>query len=167
MMGKSDLLIVLGASFSNHTGISIKKKTIQVDIDRMTLGKFHPVTVPLWGEIRATLKLFCDGLDNVDRSAVREDIAKYKHFWRNQKEHDAGLVDVQGRMHPALVFEHLTTLVPADAVICVDVGNNTYSFGRYFECSARMYSCQAILVALALRCPRLWGPGPRSAVCAR
>ncbi len=64
MMGRSDLLLVLGASFSNHTGISIKKKTIQVDIDRMTLGKFKPVTIPLWGEIGATLKLFCERLDN-------------------------------------------------------------------------------------------------------
>ena len=28
----------------------------------------------------------------------------------------------------------MTRLVPEDAVIAVDVGNNTYSFGRYFEC---------------------------------
>ncbi len=32
---------------------------------------------------------------------------------------------------------------PADAVICVDVGNNTYSFGRYFESSGS----QAVLMS--------------------
>ena len=29
--------------------------TIQVDLDRMMLGKFHPVEVPLWGDIGRTL----------------------------------------------------------------------------------------------------------------
>ena len=33
----------------------------------------------------------------------------------------------------ASVFSVLTELAPEDAVIAVDVGNNTYSFGRYFE----------------------------------
>ena len=32
-----------------------------------------------------------------------------------------------------MLFETLSGHVPDDAVICVDVGNNTYSFGRYFE----------------------------------
>src|SRR5205085_3241993 len=43
------------------------------------------------------------------------------------------LADGRGRMHPAHVFAHLSDVVPEDAVIAVDVGNNTYSFGRYFE----------------------------------
>lgn len=33
------------------------------------------------------------------------------------------------------MFAALTVLAPENAVIAVDVGNNTYSFGRYFECS--------------------------------
>jgi thiamine pyrophosphate-dependent acetolactate synthase large subunit-like protein len=82
IMGQSDLLIVLGASFSNHTGISVKKKTIQVDIDRMTLGKFHPVTVPLWGEIGTTLKLFNERLAPIQRPQVQADIARRWTSWR-------------------------------------------------------------------------------------
>ena len=50
-MGRSDCLLVFGASFSDHTGIATYVPTIQVDFDRMMLGKFHPVDVPLWGEI--------------------------------------------------------------------------------------------------------------------
>ena len=56
-MARSDCLLVLGASFSNHTGIATCVPTIQVDLDRMTLGKFHPVDVPLWGDIGRTLAL--------------------------------------------------------------------------------------------------------------
>jgi len=137
MMGQSDLLIALGASFSNHTGISIKKKIIQVDIDRMTLGKFHPVTVPLWGEIGVTVKEFCERLDKLRRPQVRELIARRWAYWRREKEKHVDHLDSRGRMHPFLVFKHLTDLVPEDAVLCVDVGNNTYSFGRSFECSGQ------------------------------
>ena len=50
-MNESDCLIVLGASFSHHTGITAKKPTVQIDWDPMMLGKFHPVDVPVWGEI--------------------------------------------------------------------------------------------------------------------
>jgi thiamine pyrophosphate-dependent acetolactate synthase large subunit-like protein len=43
--------------------------------------------------------------------------------------------DDRGRgVASAAVFAALTRHVPEDAVIAVDVGNNTYSFGRYFEC---------------------------------
>jgi pyruvate oxidase len=137
MMGQSDLLIVLGASFSVHTGISAKKKTIQVDIDRMTLGKFHPVTVPLWGEIGTTVRLMCQRLDRVASPDTRVMIAKRWAYWRGEKEKHTGHLDKNGRLHPALVFKHLSVLAPENAVLCVDVGNNTYSFGRFFECSGQ------------------------------
>ena len=46
LMNESDLLVVFGASFSNHTGIAPYKPIVQVDFDPMALGRFHPVTVP-------------------------------------------------------------------------------------------------------------------------
>jgi thiamine pyrophosphate-dependent acetolactate synthase large subunit-like protein len=45
------------------------------------------------------------------------------------------LMDERGAMHPARVFAELSSAVPDDAVITVDVGNNTYAFGHYFETS--------------------------------
>lgn len=132
-MGRSDCLLVLGASFSDHTGIATYVPTIQVDFDRMMLGKFHPVHVPLWGEIGRTLELFQKAVPSADRPAQRESIARQWKRWRTEKEVRALLTDGRGRMHPAHVFRQLSEAVPEDAVIAVDVGNNTYSFGRYFE----------------------------------
>ena len=43
LMNESDLLLVFGASFSNHTGIAPYKPIVQVDFDPMALGRFHPV----------------------------------------------------------------------------------------------------------------------------
>jgi thiamine pyrophosphate-dependent acetolactate synthase large subunit-like protein len=135
MMGRADCLLVLGASFSNHTGISEKKPTIQVDFDRMMLGKFHPVDIPLWGEIGTTIELLRSHLEASARPHVTAEIAERWQVWRAEKARRAHLVDEAGRMHPASLFETLSRVVAADAVLPVDVGNNTYAFGHYFECS--------------------------------
>ena len=55
-------------------------------------------------------------------------------IWRSEKE--SRTADDRGMgVNSAAVFAALTRSAPADAVIAVDVGNNTYSFGRYFECT--------------------------------
>ena len=136
MMGRADVLLVFGASFSNHTGISKKKKTIQIDFDRMTLGKFHPVDIPLWGDIGVACASLAAGLEGTDcaetRHYVRREIAGRWRLWRDEKAQRARESDEDG-INSARLFAEMSTVVPEDAVIAVDVGNNTYSFGRYFE----------------------------------
>jgi thiamine pyrophosphate-dependent acetolactate synthase large subunit-like protein/nitrite reductase/ring-hydroxylating ferredoxin subunit len=136
-IAKADCLLVLGASFSNHTSIPAYVPTIQVDLDRMMLGKFHPVEVPVWGEIGRTLELLSVALPQVDRPDQREVVAARWARWRTEKAARMPLTDHLGRLHPALVFHELGSVVPDDAVIAVDVGNNTYSFGHFFECRGR------------------------------
>jgi pyruvate oxidase len=133
-MNEADLLVVLGASFADHTGISPYKRTIQVDRDPMTLGRFQPVTVPLMGDIGVAARLLADapavGARTEDQ---RADIAERWAIWRAEKRRR--LQDDAGRgVSSAAIFDALTRHAPDDAVIAVDVGNNTYSFGRYFEC---------------------------------
>jgi len=134
MMGRSDVLLVLGASFSNHTGISTKKKLIQVDYDRMTLGKFHPVDVPLWGDIGITADLLMEALANTPfkRDFIPKEIAARWGRWRAEKQSRVADSQDDG-LNSAFLFQHLSDIVPENAVLAVDVGNNTYSFGRYFE----------------------------------
>jgi len=134
IMNEADLLLVLGASFSNHTGIYPGHPIIQVDFERMQLGKFHPVELPVWGEIATTAKLLSERLDRGDPAATdqRGDVADRKRIWAAEKRNR--LADDRGNgVNSASIFESMTRLVPEDAVIAVDVGNNTYSFGRYFE----------------------------------
>ena len=134
VMNEADLLLVLGASFSNHTGIYAGHPIVQVDSDRMQLGKFHEVTVPVWGDIASTLSLIEPELDANPPAAVdqRPDVAARRAIWYAEKESRAG--DDRGHgVASAAVFAAMSRLVPEDAVIAVDVGNNAYSFGRYFE----------------------------------
>ena len=136
-MSRADLLLVLGASFSNHTGISEKKPTIQVDADRMALGRFHPIDLPILSDIGVFLEMLDETVEDRARPDVRGAIAKRRADWTAEKERRPGLHDERGWMHPARIFRTLGRVMAADAVISVDVGNNTYAFGHYFEAKGR------------------------------
>jgi len=132
-MNGCDLQIVLGASFSNHTGIEKKKPTVQIDFERMALGKFHPVEVPVWGEIETSVRLIARQLPS--QVAARDQEAELSERWRMWREEKASRWnDDRGKgLNSAWLFNVLSDCVPENAVLAVDVGNNTYSFGRYFE----------------------------------
>jgi len=157
VMNESDCLLVFGASFSNHTGITPKKPIIQVDFDPMILGKFHAVAVPVWGEIGVTTDIFRDRLKGKN-SAVdqRSDLEKRWAIWRSEKE--SRLEDDRGKgVNSASIFAAMTRLVPDDAIIAVDVGNNTYSFGRYFECERQAVLMSGYLGSIGFSFPAAMG----------
>ena len=84
-MDNADLLLVLGASFSKHTGITDKKPTIQVDYDPHALAKFHKVKSQVLGEIGITIDILIDkvNMNNVDFSLqIKEQWTK----WRKEKK---------------------------------------------------------------------------------
>ena len=156
-MNECDALLVFGASFSNHTGITPKKPIIQVDFDPMILGKFHAVEVPVWGEIGVTAALLKERLagktDTVDQ---RGEVAERWAIWRAEKE--KRLADDRGEgVNSAQIFAALTRQVPEDAIIAVDVGNNTYSFGRYFESKRQAVLMSGYLGSIGFSLPAAMG----------
>ncbi|MGX6647874.1 thiamine pyrophosphate-dependent enzyme [Maricaulaceae bacterium MS644] len=133
-MNECDLILALGSSFSNHTGISPGKPIIQVEFEAMQVGKFHPVALPLLGEVRRTTGILRTLLRAASISTVdqRGEVAERWRIWREEKARR--LTEDRGRgLSASVVFDALTRAAPSDAVIAVDVGNNAYSFGRYFE----------------------------------
>jgi thiamine pyrophosphate-dependent acetolactate synthase large subunit-like protein len=156
-MNEADLLLVLGASFSNHTGITPKTPTIQVDFDPMALGRFHPIEVPVWGDIGTTVAIFQDRLAGGGAAIdPRMEIAERWQIWRAEKARRQAEGRGQG-IDSASIFAALTRRVPADAVIAVDVGNNTYSFGRYFECQRQAVLMSGYLGSIGFGFPAALG----------
>ena len=157
-MNSSDLLVVFGASFSGHTGINPAIPTIQIDFDPITLGKFHPVMVPLYGEIGTTARLLLAGLGDSggDWEDQRSEVASKRVEWRSEKSRREQLDGGKG-MSSASVFESMSRLLPEDAVVAVDVGNNTYSFGRYFECQAQSVLMSGYLGSIGFGFPAAMG----------
>lgn len=156
-MNESDLLIVLGASFSNHTGITRSKPIIQVDFERMQLGKFHPVTLPVWGEIGAFCKAVTPQLSrSADRPDQISELAERWQMWRAEKA-TRMTEESTGGVHSVAIFEALSRIAPADALIAVDVGNNTYSFGRYFETKGQRVMMSGYLGSIGFALPAAMG----------
>jgi pyruvate oxidase len=133
IMNEADTLLVLGASFSNHTGIYPGHPIVQVDFDPMQLGKFHPVEVPVWGEIGVVVERLRAELPGEPRGEDQAaQLAERWAIWRAEKASRAE--DDRGAgVNSASIFAAMQRQVPDDAVIAVDVGNHAYSFGRYFE----------------------------------
>ncbi len=156
-MNETDLIIVFGASFSNHTGITPKKPTIQVDFDPLALSKFHQIDAAVWGEISRTLEIFSEELqghtgftDQVPEIAERWDI------WKEEKKKRLTETSEKGFSSIA-VFEAMNQLAPKNAVMCVDVGNNAYSFGRYFEPQEHDFLMSGYLGSIGFALPAAMG----------
>ncbi len=135
LMNESDLLIVIGASFANHTGIATYKPIVQIDDTPTAIGRFNPVAVGLLGDAEGTLTALRAAIEHTDEIQPvdqREDVAARWKLWRAEKQRR--IADDHGRgLSSAAVFAALTRYCPPEAVISVDVGNHAYSFGRYFE----------------------------------
>jgi len=156
-MNECDCLLVLGASFSNHTGITPKKPTIQVDFDAMMLGKFHAVDVPVWGELGVTVHRFLKDLHgHINTNDQRSEITERWKIWRTEKQRRE--LDDRGKgLNSASIFAAMTRHIPANAIMAVDVGNNTYSFGRYFECEEQAILMSGYLGSIGFSLPAAMG----------
>jgi thiamine pyrophosphate-dependent acetolactate synthase large subunit-like protein len=159
-MNESDLLLVFGASFANHTGIASYKPIVQVDSEADSLARFHPITVPVLGDIAVTARRFraevaaiSGGINGVDQ---RPDVAVRRSIWQEEKARR--VTDDRGQgVASAALFAALSRAVPDNAVIAVDVGNNTYSFGRYFECKQQSVLMSGYLGSIGFGFPAAMG----------
>ena len=156
-MNEADLLVVFGASFSNHTGIADYKPIVQVDRDPMALGRFHPVDVAVLGDVGVTAEALAAAV--ADRTAAVDQAAEVAERWAIWREEKASRRrDDRGiGLGAAAVFDAMTRLVDVDAVVCVDVGNNTYSFGRYFEACRQHVLMSGYLGSIGFALPAALG----------
>ncbi|MEP1231446.1 MAG: thiamine pyrophosphate-dependent enzyme [Litorimonas sp.] len=155
-MNECDVILALGASFSNHTGIEKSKPIIQVDFDPAQLGRFHAIDVPVLGEIGVTVSAFAKAVKTKSMVDQREEIADRWKIWRAEKDNRRRDESEKG-LNSAVIFDALSSLVPDDAVIAVDVGNNTYSFGRYFECAGQSVLMSGYLGSIGFSFPAAMG----------
>ncbi|MDN5216570.1 thiamine pyrophosphate-binding protein [Fulvivirgaceae bacterium BMA12] len=156
-MNEADLLLVLGASFSNHTGITDHKPTIQVDFDPLALSKFHKIDCQVWGEIGVTIDLISKAVaGHMNTFDQRPEIEERWHIWKAEKQ--KRLKDNHGKgVSSIAVFEAMNQLMPEDAVMCVDVGNNAYSFGRYYESKQNTFLMSGYLGSIGFAFPAALG----------
>ena len=92
----------------------------------------------------------------INKSDQREEIAKRWDIWRQEKA--KRLLEDRGEgVSSAALFDALTRHAPANAVMCVDVGNNAYSFGRYFESKNHSFLMSGYLGSIGFAFPAAMG----------
>lgn len=156
-MNESDLLVVFGASFSNHTGIADYKPIVQVDFDPMALGRFHSVDVPVLGHVGVTAQRMREMVPASFRPHdCTAEVGERRRLWQSEKRSRA--MDDRGEgVNAAAIFDVLSEAIDPDAVIAVDVGNNTYSFGRYFETKRQSILMSGYLGSIGFGFPAAMG----------
>ncbi len=168
LMNESDLLVVVGASFSNHTGIAAYKPIIQIDDEPAAIGRFHAVTVPILADAALALEALDAATDVAAALDQRADIATRWALWRDEKQRRS--TDDRGRgVSAAAVFAALSEHLPADAVVAVDVGNHAYSLGRYLESKGQPVLMSGYLGSIGFGYPAAmgaWAADPSRAVVA-
>ena len=158
LMNEADLLLVVGASFANHTGIAPYKPIIQIDDSPAAIGRFTGVQLGLLGDASVTLRQLLDALHPSELAATdqRPDVAARWTLWRAEKARR--VADDRGRgLSAAAVFAALGRHCPVDAVITVDVGNHAYAFGRYFESSGQPVLMSGYLGSIGFGYPAALG----------
>ena len=125
----SDLLIVVGSSFSDMTKIP-PKRIIQIDIDPMMLAKNYPSEVSLWGSSAELLPKLTESVTGKENKGYLSEINKLKKEWADTlaKEADSSRKPVR----PQYIIKVLNDKIAEDAIISLDVGDNGWWFGRNF-----------------------------------
>ena len=129
LVRESDLLIVIGSSFSDMTQIPAKNM-IQIDIDSMMIAKNYPVEVGLWGNSAELLPQITDAIKDKRNEERLVEIVKLKKEWIDllMREADPSKTPIR----PQYIIKVLNDKISSDAIISLDIGDNGWWFGRNF-----------------------------------
>ncbi|HEX5087611.1 MAG TPA: thiamine pyrophosphate-binding protein [Nocardioides sp.] len=158
LMNEADLLLVVGASFSSHTGIAPWQRIVQIDDTPTAIGRFDAVTADLLGDAAVVVPALAEAIRAAGTKAEdqRDDVARRWEIWRTEKARRAA--DDRGRgVSAAAVFAALSEHLPVEAVVAVDVGNHAYSLGRYLESKGQPVLMSGYLGSIGFGYPAAMG----------
>ena len=159
LMAKSDLLIAIGSSFSDLTHVP-RKRTVQIDINPLMIGRRYPVEVGLLGNSAVLIPKLTAMVQQKQNEGYLAEVARLKQDWFSQvaKEVQADKKPIR----PPYIIKVLNDKLADDAVISLDVGENCWWFGRNF----RMRKSQKMVMSGTLATMGFGLPGALAAALA-
>lgn len=157
MQTRSDLIVVFGGGMAPHTGITPKRTVVRIDTDPLASRRNGPnVEVFAMADAGLAATALMDATAEGHKAELRTWLASRTEWWEARKQSRIG-VDRDGRLTSAAIFAALKQHIPADAVTALDVGNSTYSFGRYFEANGQRVAMSGWLGSIGYALPAAIG----------
>jgi acetolactate synthase-1/2/3 large subunit len=136
--GACDLMIAIGVRFDDRvTGktdsFASQSKIVHIDIDPTSIRKNIPVTIPVVGDCKSSLKhinQLIDRIDLGDISAKREKWLEQIEQWKSTKPLAYKQEDV---IKPQYVIEKLYEVTQGNAIITTEVGQNQMWAAQYYH----------------------------------
>ncbi|MCW4004481.1 MAG: thiamine pyrophosphate-binding protein [Candidatus Bathyarchaeota archaeon] len=159
LMEKTDLLIVIGSSFSDLTQIP-QRRMVQIDINPLMIARRYPVEVGLLGNSAVLIPKLTEHVKKKENAEYLAEVSRLKQAWLNQLEKEA---DASAKpIRPPYIIKVLNEKIADDAVISLDVGENCWWFGRNF----RMKKSQKMVMSGTLATMGFGLPGALAAALA-
>jgi len=130
LMNKADLLIAIGASFSDLSQIP-EKRMVQIEINPLMVARRFPAEVALLGNSTVLIPKLTAKIQQKQNADYVAEIRQLKKAWQTQLEKEAD--STMKPIRPQYIMKVLTEKVAKDAVISLDVGENCWWFGRNFQ----------------------------------
>ena len=136
--GVCDLIVSIGVRFDDRvTGktdaFASQAKIVHIDIDPTSIRKNIPVTIPIVGDCKASLRLLNELIDE----AGLEDIAAKRKKWFAQiedwKNTNPLAYKQEDTIKPQFVVEKLYELTKGEAIITTEVGQNQMWAAQYYH----------------------------------
>lgn len=125
IIGKTDLLITIGARMSNRSTTGFYKlnpeiEFIHIDIDPAEIGKNRGFTLPIVGDAKIILEALTEKASDMDFTSWLDEIQELKNQHRPVRHE----VERTGYIHPVDIITHLSDEMDVDACLVADVGQN-------------------------------------------
>ncbi len=146
----ADLLITLGVGFSKQTHVPTNKSLVQVEIDPLKIGKI-PFAIALWGNVALVLPKLVEAVQMKKNDSVLKEITEMKKKWFEQLEKEADPNATP--LRPPFIMKVLSDILPDDAIISIDVGENGWWFGRNFIMKRQRFVMSGYLGSMGFGLP--------------
>lgn len=134
IIGKTDLLITIGARMSNRSTAGFHKlnpdiEFIHVDIDPAEIGKNRGYTLPIVGDAKTVLQSLIDKAGEMEFSSWIDEIQDLKKKHQPRRENEVR----EGFINPVDIISYLSEKTDDDACLVADVGQNQIWSALHYE----------------------------------
>lgn len=131
LLMKSDLVLILGATWWPDEYVPNQIRVVQIDQVAMNIGMGRKVEMGVVGDMAQILPILLNDLPAEGRGSWTQEVKTRNEQWKAQVEKEAN--QATHPIEPQRVVYALSQAVADDAIIAVDTGDHTLWFNRIFQ----------------------------------